>query len=379
MLRDVLHLFTVLVSTALALSASVQPRAGIVQADQAVMVGREGDSGSGSDDATRAKGDPVDFMQPASYDSQQGSTAVPSDSSSPRVIVVTAAGRHKSMQLLLKHLQHHVSCGSVDEWHLWDNTRDPADLSWMRSINKPWVHVVDFPHKTCDATHKGTNLGITCFWRHEAVQQKLFTNMVVRLDDDIVWMDTPRSLTNWLTFTRTHPQYFITFATVLNNAMSTYFLQERCNRFGNLQQVKRRATGLGWKSSDYAVQLHRTVLATPEGPAHYRCDNKTLPIGESLHGEHVSINAVAWHGADLAKLRPGVMPHNLCSNTSCFGNEELDLTVNIPREKRLKMAMYGGFVVAHYSFFTQAAGVDNATDILQKYSELAEQIGSSPC
>ena len=48
-----------------------------------------------------------------------------------RVIVVTPAGRERYMRLLASHVLHSPL---VDEWHLWLNTREPADLAYMRGL-----------------------------------------------------------------------------------------------------------------------------------------------------------------------------------------------------------------------------------------------------
>lgn len=94
-----------------------------------------------------------------------------------------------------------------------------------------------------------------------------------------------------------------------------------------------------------------------------RC-NKTAVVS----GKRYSINAVAFHGPDLAKHRPGVLPHDM------DGDEEEDLTKTIPMRKARPTLWYGRFVVAHLSFYPQAAAVDAADDILVGYSALAPTI-----
>ena len=153
------------------------------------------------------------------------------------VIIVTPAGRRDRMLLLKRHLTLHHASGWFDEWHLWDNTRLAADATWINDVatNLSWAKVVEFPTSSCNASAlKGTNRGITCFWRDEHVQRTLFTNTIVRFDDDIVWLDTPSAMRDWVTYTRANPQYIVTYANVLNNGLCTHLLQTQCNKLTNL-------------------------------------------------------------------------------------------------------------------------------------------------
>ena len=111
---------------------------------------------------------------------------VPIPDQSPKVIAATAAGRRDRMQPLVLHLHIHYAAGSIDSWQLWENTRNVEDELFLRDLaanHSSWISIVEFP-SSCDKSLKGTNKGVTCFWRDAGVQQTMFANTILRLDDD---------------------------------------------------------------------------------------------------------------------------------------------------------------------------------------------------
>jgi len=290
----------------------------------------------------------------------------------PRVVVVTAAGRRDRMQLLVRHLAAHAQAGSIDEWHLWENTREREDREFLQQLahnSSSWVRLVDWPDG-CDRGYKGSDSGITCFWRDPAVQQTLFSHTIIRLDDDIVWLDDSEALRGWVRFTIDNPSLYVTYANVINNGVSLEINQQHCHQLTQFQTEEpdgdpddpQCVSGCGnlWANGTEAVELHRFALQV--GPASLRC-NQTV----DTTGRRYSINAVAWHGPHMAMKRPGALPHNLAAGN----DEEEDLTRTIPNGKNLSTAFYGGCVAAHLSFYTQDANVSEAPDLLAGYLALA--------
>ena len=51
-----------------------------------------------------------------------------------RTILVTFAGRRDRMELLVKYVKAAMAGGLIDEWHVWDFTRDRADAQWLRQL-----------------------------------------------------------------------------------------------------------------------------------------------------------------------------------------------------------------------------------------------------
>ncbi|MDB5543105.1 MAG: hypothetical protein JWO64_254 [Hyphomicrobiales bacterium] len=49
-----------------------------------------------------------------------------------RTILVTFAGRRDRMQLLTRYVTAAMDAGLIDEWHVWDFTRNAQDAAWLR-------------------------------------------------------------------------------------------------------------------------------------------------------------------------------------------------------------------------------------------------------
>ncbi len=49
-----------------------------------------------------------------------------------KTILTTFAGRRDRMQLLCRYARAALARGIVDEWHVWDFSRNPADAAWLR-------------------------------------------------------------------------------------------------------------------------------------------------------------------------------------------------------------------------------------------------------
>jgi hypothetical protein len=51
-----------------------------------------------------------------------------------RTILVTFAGRRDRMHLLVGYVNAAIKRGLIDEWHVWDFTRDREDAHWLRGL-----------------------------------------------------------------------------------------------------------------------------------------------------------------------------------------------------------------------------------------------------
>jgi hypothetical protein len=62
----------------------------------------------------------------------QRDTVIHRDNDDSKVILVTFAGRKDRMELLGLYVNAAIERGIIDEWHVWDFTRDKADAKWLR-------------------------------------------------------------------------------------------------------------------------------------------------------------------------------------------------------------------------------------------------------
>lgn len=50
----------------------------------------------------------------------------------PKTILITFAGRRDRMELLTRYADRAIEDGLIDEWHVWDFSRNTADARWLR-------------------------------------------------------------------------------------------------------------------------------------------------------------------------------------------------------------------------------------------------------
>jgi hypothetical protein len=268
-----------------------------------------------------------------------------------RVVVVTPAGRRQYLELLVPQVLRYMRAGVVDEYHLWANTTNADDLAYMEALERKHAGRIRLlrPEIPMDGS-----LSIHHFFRRARDTGTLY----VRFDDDIILLDSLRAFRSFLDFRLANRGHFLVYGNILNNAVCAHILQ----RQGKLSLAYGRAgyecmDAVGWRSPDFAKGLHGKVLArlaTDGSLAAFRYSDQWL-----LHyHERVSINCLAWVGDDFDRLCGGEVGRD----------EEQELSVEMPKRLGLHNAIYGGFCVVHYAFYTQRQGLD-ADNFLDKYRE----------
>lgn len=260
-----------------------------------------------------------------------------------RIVVVTPAGRRRYMELLVPQVLG--LRGLVDEYRIWQNTSDEDDIAFFEA-----TAAANPGFATVDRLPEGTPVDGNWTIRHFFAGCVDPGTVYVRLDDDIVWLDDADAFRAFLDFRIDHPEFFLVYATVLNNAVVSH-LQQRMMRL----QLEGPPAGyacmdpVGWESPAFAEQVHRAVLAADD------LRGFRMPPWRLHYHERVSINVISWLGEDFAAFGGAV-----------GRDEEQWLSVDKPREAGRHNCIFGGFVVVHYAFYTQRAHLD-ATDVLAAY------------
>lgn len=288
-----------------------------------------------------------------------------------RVVVVTPAGRRRYLDLLVPQVL--AFRGVVDEYRLWLNTTDADDLAFCERLAAEHADFVTVQRLPAGAAVDG-NLSIHHFFKECADPGTVY----VRLDDDVVLLDTLDAFEAMLDFRLDHPEFFLVYGCVLNNAVITH-VQQRMMRFDTERGVCGYACmdPAGWSSPAFAEHVHRTVLRRLRDTT--TTQDTTLPereeqageapvAGEAplapfrmppwrlhFHNERVSINCISWLGSEFAAFGGAVGK-----------DEELWLSVQKPLLVRKCNCIFGGFVCVHYAFYPQRPHLD-ATDILDAY------------
>ncbi len=269
-----------------------------------------------------------------------------------RVVVVTPAGRRAYLECLFPHVLSLHRAGLVDEYQLWLNTSDTADIAYMKSLESAhpsFVIVRPLP----PGVHPSGNDTIHHFFPACTDPSSIY----VRFDDDVVQLDSASAFERLLQFRISHPEYFLVYGNILNNAVCSHILQ----RFGKLSTAPGIAgydctDRVGWNSPSFAESIHEQVRARGHDLSAFRIPG----FWELFHNERVSINCISWLGSTFAHFSGRV-----------GRDEEQWLSVDKPRSCGLRNAIFLEYVVVHYAFYTQRPHLSRVPAILSGYLENA--------
>lgn len=263
-----------------------------------------------------------------------------------KYVVITPAGRQVYLEILLTYLERQKQ--DFDEWHLWKNTLNKNDISYMNTLTQKhsWIKIIDHPESD---PSKGS-MNICKFWELSSNPDTIY----IRLDDDIVWLED-KFIKKMYDIRIKYPEPFLILGNIINNAVITH-LHQHFGSFTYEDIIENKCMGNGWSNPEIATALHRDFLTSIESNTIDKW--YTFDVWKLLEKERISINALTYFGKTIQRIG------------QILGDEEEYVTVNIPREQNYWNMIYGGALCAHYAFFTQREYIDNNKDILDRYSKL---------
>lgn len=265
-----------------------------------------------------------------------------------KIVVNTAAGRRRYMQWLIPFV---VSSEIVDRYDIWVNTHNMVDIEFFKKCAEafPKINLVWQP----DGIVNG-NESINAFYRQCTDVKTIYFKM----DDDIVWMEDD-TIEKMVKFRVENPNFFLVSPLVVNNALSTYLLQERGKLKLNQYYNSCAGNHVLWGEGEFAVQLHQWFLNKKLKTKEYA----SLHLGIQPMGmTRFSINSILWFGAEMKKMN-GMVP----------GDDEEFLSCIYPCRKGMANCWNGDAIMVHFAFYPQREFLDKA-QILEQYGEfLAEE------
>jgi len=271
---------------------------------------------------------------------------------SHKVIAVTPAGRRAYLDLLKNYI---LKDSSIDEWHLWDNCRDPDDRAYLAELERDHakIRIVRVP------SADGTNRSVNRFYRFCDDENAFY----IKMDDDLVLLPEGlgrRMYDVAITERGTHLWWS---PVVVNNAICSWVLQH----FGlfrfNIDLTAQASSFAAWRSPYFAAALHRAYLDAIEGDRNlFEARLADVP-NLSVSLSRFSINCIGFFGSDVAALGPLFCPPDI--------DDEEWLSAVLPAKIGRPGRVIGGLAVAHFSFFTQEAELVR-TDILERYYRIAQ-------
>lgn len=374
-----------------------------------------------------------------------------------KTIVTTFAGRQDRMSILYDYLKTALDRGIIDEYHIWDFARNPADAKWLTQLGEIYstpadenkIHYpslslhkmehlslqirtslevsiniynydeskfvtikfkndkveiqTDFFNKITTPTKTILSAGdfneffilnqdnrikiqhgedilteipIEIEWDHFTISSKGRTDWIfndqepriklfrctksaphweeyytyyseeeykddifIKMDDDLVYLDLDH-LKEFVEFRKTHPQYFLVSANVINNGVCAYHQQQ----YGAIDKSIMRFSydtfkGKLWESGQLAERLHRYFIHNTDR-FNYQ-GYVRLPLGDRL-----SINCVSWLGRDFKEMR----------HFNYYDEEQM--SQQVPKKLRRQNVIYNNFIVSHLSFYSQEQNME---------------------
>jgi len=274
-----------------------------------------------------------------------------------KIVTVTPAGRKEYLELLIPQLLAYKTDGVLDECHLWLNTLDVSDLKYMIELENKHPNFIKLISLPGECRHSAS---IYKFFKY-CVEEK---TIYVRFDDDVVVLDDVHAFKRFLDFRIDNPFYFMVFANILNNAVTTHILQRLCrldisigvSGYACLDEI-------GWKSPDFAAHVHNQILTTLTTEHSFRRYYLNSPW-ILFNRERYSINCIAWIGSHFKDVCDGIVGED----------EEQEISVMMPIRYGLCNIIFGDYCVVHYAFGPQREGLDKAR-YLDKYKDILVKQG----
>jgi hypothetical protein len=277
-----------------------------------------------------------------------------------KIIVCIPAGRRKYLEISKKFLYRKMAEGILDEIHLWQNTINPQDISYLESMaaENPKVKIYKLDEPITMMSQPSWNSLQT----HKFMQFAQDDDAIyIRLDDDIVWMED--CFIERVAQARIdHPNAFIIYPNIINSTICTSWHQE----IGALSEeagiVRReRADDLDWAyldefnytDSGLCDHIHKTFqkrfrensLSAYYLPSRYFDDYK-----------HFSICSICWWGRD---------------HIQCGYVEEPQMAYELPMKYGRPVWFCGNALAVHFSYHTQKAFIET-TNHLDFYREISK-------
>jgi len=293
-----------------------------------------------------------------------------------KIICVSPVGRKRYMEILFPYIlkNKHI----IDEYHLWFNTKNSEDASYIRSFaeaNKNFVKIIEN-----DSQYLGKVDNVKFFYKYCTDPDTIY----IKIDDDIVFIEdgTFEKLVN---FKINNPHYFLVYPMIINNHWCSYFLKEKGiidNHSSTLNDWKNNFDKVRAQMSIKTSEPRLHHFLKPEqilcnhfwgnGEVAYNIlnnfikDVKENNIGkykigniELVNKESCSINFICWEGETFKEFN---------GNVESLEDESW-LTTFYPLYSNQTNCICSDSIVVHYSFYIQREYLDKS-DILQKYKEL---------
>lgn len=291
----------------------------------------------------------------------------------PKVFYSIFAGREFPLRIQFEYLQELLNQRLVDEIHIWDytcysyNPNGYKDAKFL--LNTLWQmddRIYYVRSQTCGWTEYYQ------FYQRYPLHPR---DVLIKADDDIVFIDTSR----FAGFIRTMRQYnnevFMWSANIINNGMAAAFQELD----GVLPKQPNGTVTTDTNSTTTSYARMMDIEPHCPGDVLSLCFSLNGTRGKEVHQEfltnptkfttpipgkeirlmkgRISINFIAWLGQNYPRVLKHLGDHPWGDYVG--GNDEVALTLGATHDDEEQNAMYMPLVVAHGSFGTQGLWEEN--------------------
>jgi hypothetical protein len=263
----------------------------------------------------------------------------------PQVIMTCFAGRRRYLEILVKYVDKLIAKGLVDEFHMWDYTRDPEDAVWIRD-NCQRFKIFEVQDKSVWKEY---------YMHYSKIKYPNPDTVLIKCDDDIMFIDIDQ-FQSYIDKRRANPNNLLAFASIVNNRVPGLIQ----HKFGQWPEMKvdqvdnlHHSGEICDKLHNYFIKNHHDFLKISKNLTEIKCTLQRDP--QAL----VNINFFAILAKDLLLFE------------NCWENDEYNLSQVMPICINRSNYVDPGFVVCHMSFTGQRELGFDETEALKGYSELS--------
>ncbi len=265
-----------------------------------------------------------------------------------KVKIVTPAGRRRYLSIFKKFIYRKIEEGLIDEWQLWQNTKNPLDIAYLESMEKenPKVKIyrISEPITTPTYNYYYDKQDFNPTKTYKFLENTHDDDSIyIRFDDDIIWTEDC-AIEKIVQARIDHPDAYVIYPNIINSTICTCWHQE----IGALSEehgiVRReREDDLDWAYLDEFNYTDSSLINHIHNTFKKRYEEGTLsayylPSKSFDDYKHFSICSIAWWGKDHLK---------------CGYIEEPQLSWILPKFFKRPVWFCGDALMVHYSYHTQ--------------------------
>jgi hypothetical protein len=285
-----------------------------------------------------------------------------------RIVTVTPAGRKVYLEILAAYLLQNRK--HIQEHRFWVNTTNEEDIAYLEALAREHPDFFKLVRREYyDADRP--NHSIWQYFQDCTDDDTIY----IRLDDDICYI-APDAIPSLAAFRVAHREPFLVYGNIVNNAICSYYQQERGLLPLSWGKVEHECMGpVGWGSKVFAQRLHVLFLKDIRrgNTARWKFPPKTLDDYRRF-----SINVICWFGHDMKQVRElsvpdlSVQPLAFPPDGHSINNEEVMLSEYLPFSFGRANMICGDALFGHFAYYPQRAYLEQMTTLLEEYRELID-------